>query len=101
MSERDKIQLFKIMIFEYFNRKSSDLETDRSHILYNISFHHLDSDRYYDLIVNDIRNDYLRSLSREIFSIIDTYLSDWRKIIKINILGHSGQWKISPPEGLN
>ena len=74
MSEHDKIALFKIMLSEYLNRKYDDIEIDRSYILNRISLNRLDSDRYYDLIVNDIRRDYLRSLVRELNSIIDTYL---------------------------
>ena len=74
MSDHDKIALFKKMLSEYLNRKYDDIEIDRSYILNRISLNRLDSDRYYDLIVNDIRRDYLRSLVRELNSIIDTYL---------------------------
>ena len=47
--------LFRQMIGEYMLRRYDELENDRQQILSNISFHWLDSEKYYSLLVNDIR----------------------------------------------
>ena len=69
-----KVDLFKNLMYEYFLNKADQLEDDRKQILSRVSLHHLDSDSYYDLIVNDIRSDLLRSLSREIKELMLSYL---------------------------
>ena len=75
LSDDDKkIELFKVFVSQYFLNKSDSLERDRSFIMQRISFSRLDADSYYDLLVNDIRKDLLVSISRELSSIIDTYL---------------------------
>ena len=58
VSEQDQIKLFKKVISEYFLNKADQLEVDS----------------YYDLLVNDIRRDLMRSVSREINSLIRNYL---------------------------
>ena len=72
--DQKKIELFKVFVSQYFLNKSDSLERDRSFIMQRISFSRLDADSYYDLLVNDIRKDLLVSISRELSSIIDTYL---------------------------
>ena len=62
------------MICEYMLRRYDELENDRQQILSNISFHRLDSEKYYALIVNDIRQDTIRSVFRSIRIIMDDYL---------------------------
>lgn len=74
MSEAEKIYLFKTMIAEYMLRKSDQLESDKIAVLNRISLSHIDSDRYYDLLVQDIRSDTTRAIFREIMSIIHFYL---------------------------
>ena len=66
--------LFRQMICEYMLRRYDELENDRQQILSNISFHRLDSEKYYVLIVNDIRQDTIRSVFRSIRIIMDDYL---------------------------
>ena len=68
------VDLFKNFMYEYFMNKSDQLEKDRQQILSRVSLHHLDSDSYYDLIVNDIRSDMLKSLAREIKELMLSYL---------------------------
>ena len=69
-----KVDLFKNLMYEYFLNKADQLEDDRKQILSRVSLDRLDSDSYYDLIVNDIRSDLLRSLSREIKELMLSYL---------------------------
>lgn len=68
------VDLFKNFMYEYFMNKSDQLEKDRQQILLRVSLHHLDSDSYYDLLVNDIRSDMLKSLAREIKELMLSYL---------------------------
>ena len=68
------VDLFKNFMYEYFMNKSDQLEKDRQQILSRVSLHHLDSDSYYDLLVNDIRSDMLKSLAREIKELMLSYL---------------------------
>lgn len=72
--DNDKITLFKNILSEYMLRKSDQLEIDRITVLNRISLYHLDSDRFYDLLVQDIRSDNTRTIFREIMSIVRTYL---------------------------
>lgn len=74
MSDQDKINLFKNILSEYMLRKSDQLEIDRIEVLNRISVSHLDSDKYYDLLVQDIRSDTTKSIFREIKSILQSYL---------------------------
>lgn len=74
MSDQDKITLFKTILAEYMLRRSDQLEQDKISVLNRITLYHLDSDRYYDLLVNDIRSDTTRSIFREIMSIVHNYL---------------------------
>lgn len=74
MSDQDKIVLFKTILGEYMLRKSDQLEHDRITVLNRISLYHLNSDSYYDLIVNDIRSDSTKTIFREIMSIVKNYL---------------------------
>lgn len=74
MSEQDKIALFKTIISEYMLRKNDQLEIDKTMIINRITLYHLDSDRYYDLLVSDIRSDTTRTIFREIMSIVQSYL---------------------------
>lgn len=72
--DQKKIELFKVFVSQYLLNKSDELDRDRSFIMSRISFSQLDSDCLYDLIVNDVRKDFLIALSRDIRSIIDVYL---------------------------
>lgn len=74
MSDQDKILLFKTILSEYMLRKSDQLEIDRNFVLNRISLHHLDSESFYDLLVQDIRSDTTRAIFREVMSIVHTYL---------------------------
>ena len=74
MSDQDKIVLFKTILGEYMLRKSDQLEHDRITVLNRISLYHLNSDSYYDLIVNDIRSDSTKTIFREIMNIVKNYL---------------------------
>lgn len=69
-----KVDLFKNLMYEYLLNKADQLEDDRKQILSRVSLHHLDSDSYYDLLVNDIRSDMLKSLAREIKELMLSYL---------------------------
>lgn len=73
---RSNIDIFKILLCELMLNRMQELESDRYQIINNIQLHHLDSDRYYDLLVNDIRTDYARVLFRQIRFLLDTYLDD-------------------------
>ena len=68
------IELFKIILAELMLKRMEELESDRIQILNNIQLHSLNSDRYYDLLVNDIRTDYARVLFLQIRDLLDTYL---------------------------
>lgn len=74
VSEHDKIILFKSILSEYMSRKSDSLENDRITVLNRISIYDLNSDRYYDLLVQDIRFDTTKNIFREIMSIVRMYL---------------------------
>ena len=66
--------VFRIMITEYMLNRMDELERDRIQIVNNIQLRCLSSDRYYDLLVNDIRTDYARIIFRHIRSLLDDYL---------------------------
>ena len=68
------VDSFKNFMYEYFMNKSDQLEKDRQQILSRVSLHHLNSDSYYDLLVNDIKSDMLKSLAREIKELMLSYL---------------------------
>lgn len=71
-----KNDLFRIMLCEFMLNRYEELERDRVQIMNNIQLRTLNSDRYYDLLVNDIRTDYARVLFRSIRDLLDTYLDD-------------------------
>lgn len=73
---RSNVDIFKILLAELMLNRMEELERDRTYIINNIQLHSLNSDRYYDLLVNDIRTDYARVLFRQIRSMLDTYLDD-------------------------
>lgn len=74
MCEYNKINLFKNILSEYMLKKSDQLEIDKVEVLNRISLSHLDSDKYYDLLVQDIRSDTTKAIFREIMSIVHSYL---------------------------
>ncbi len=71
---RSQIDLYKILLCEFMLNRMEELERDRVQIMNNIQLHDLNSDRYYDLLVNDIRTDYARVLFRQLRDMLDTYL---------------------------
>lgn len=71
-----KVELFRILICELMLNRMDELEKDRVQIINNIQLRCLNSDRYYDLLVNDIRSDYAKVLFRQIRTLLDTYLDD-------------------------
>lgn len=73
---RSNVEIFKILLAELMLNRMQELENDRNQIINNIQLRCLNSDRYYDLLVNDIRTDYARVLFRQIRSLLDTYLDD-------------------------
>lgn len=73
---RNNVDIFRILLCELMLNRMDELEKDRVQIINNISLRTLNHDRYYDLIVNDIRTDYARVLFRQIRTLLDTYLDD-------------------------
>lgn len=66
--------VFRIMITDYMLNRMDDLEKDRIQIMNNIQLRCLNVDRYYDLIVNEIRTDYARMIFRHLRTLLDDYL---------------------------
>ena len=66
--------VFRIMITDYMLNRMDDLEKDRIRIMNNIQLRCLNVDRYYDLIVNEIRTDYARMIFRHLRTLLDDYL---------------------------
>lgn len=66
--------VFRIMITDYMLNRMDDLEKDRIQIINNIQLRCLNVDRYYDLIVNEIRTDYARMIFRHLRTLLDDYL---------------------------
>lgn len=69
-----KIDFFKNCMKQFMVNKMSTLEDDKTMIHNRIQLYHLDSDSYYDLIVNEVRIDYARYIFRQISELIDMYL---------------------------
>lgn len=73
-TEERKQEIFKGLMAEFMLNKSNDLECDRVEIMNRISLNHLTADSYYDLLVNDIRQDYARYIFRQIRELMDMFL---------------------------
>ena len=71
---KQKIEFFKSCMSQFMLNKMSALEDDKMIIHNRIQIYHLDSDSYYDLIVNDVRIDYARYIFRQISELMDMYL---------------------------
>ena len=69
-----KIEFFKSCMSQFMLNKMSALEDDKVMIHNRIQIYHLDSDSYYDLIVNEVRIDYARYIFRQISELMDMYL---------------------------
>lgn len=69
-----KVELFKLMIFEYMLNKSNQFEIDKNEVYNNVSLHRLSSDDYYSMLVTEIQDATARNIFREIKHIIDDYL---------------------------
>lgn len=71
---KQKTDFFKTCMSQFMLNKMSSLEDDKLMIHNRIQIYHLDSDSYYDLIVNEVRIDYARYIFRQISELMDMYL---------------------------
>lgn len=67
-------ELFYQIMCEYMINKSNELKNDRIAILNRISVYKLSVDDYYDLMVNDIRQDFARTIFRQVRALMDSFL---------------------------
>lgn len=74
--KRSNVEIFRILLCEFMLNRMEELESDRVQIMNNIQLRTLNSDRYYDLLVNEVRTDYARFIFRSIRDLLDTYLDD-------------------------
>ena len=68
-----KEDIFLIMLLEYMLNTHNRLEKDYQLVKNRVSFHDLNADDYYDLLVCQTRLDYTSFLFRQIRELIDVY----------------------------